>query len=107
MEMGSHMSDLCAPPYWPHSPGDDQPPPSSSAFFILDLLYLNLISLKFVINIYFLYYFNFFLYILFLYNFYIFKLIFTYVQYIFLKKYFKLLLTGLPMEHFHWYIPES
>jgi hypothetical protein len=43
MEMGSHMGDPCAPPYWPHSPSNDQPPPSSSAVSILDLLYLNLI----------------------------------------------------------------
>jgi len=23
MEMRSHMGDPCAPPYWPHGPGDN------------------------------------------------------------------------------------
>jgi hypothetical protein len=28
MKMRSQMSDTCAPPDWPHGPGDDWPPPS-------------------------------------------------------------------------------
>jgi hypothetical protein len=27
MEMKPHMSGTCSPPYWPHGPGEDPPPP--------------------------------------------------------------------------------
>ena len=30
IEIRSHMDDPCAPPYWIHSPGDDQPSPPLS-----------------------------------------------------------------------------
>ena len=69
-----------------------QRPASSSVISILDLLYLYIQIFKFVINIWILYYFNYFLL---LFNIY------------FLKNIFKILLTWLPTKQLRWYIPEK